>query len=308
MYGLFRDVFIPGRAKARRAVDVSIVFAWCEVVGLVGAFLIWLVAGFGYSNHDRVAVRRNYALLGWWLRRIVRSFDRSLGLRMELPEDATSTDRPVLVFSRHAGPGDSVFIADALMHEYHRLPRIVGKKELEFSPFFDTMGHRLPMRFIHPNPKDRDVALEAVRDAASNLGHADAFVLFPEGGNFTHHRRERAIEHLVRRGLTQRAELARGLRHVLPPHTAGPFAALDEAPDADVVFVAHTGSEDLVSPAVIWDLLPLDRTIRVTTWFVPRADVPTERDERVDWLMRHWVLIDDWIDENRIDRSTVGSP
>ena len=83
----------------------------------------------------------------------------------------------MLVFSRHAGPGDSVFIASVLLHDFDRYPRIIGKKELEFSPFFDVMGHRLPMRFIRPHPKQREIALEAVRDSASNLEERDAFVL-----------------------------------------------------------------------------------------------------------------------------------
>ena len=35
-----------------------------------------------------------------------------------------------------------------------------------------------------------------IADLASNLDENDAFVIFPEGGNFTPHRRARAIERL----------------------------------------------------------------------------------------------------------------
>jgi hypothetical protein len=34
-------------------------------------------------------------------------------------------------------------------------------------------------------------------------------------------------------------------------------------------------------------------------WRVPRAEVPTDRDERIDWLFSWWEDIDRWVDENR---------
>jgi 1-acyl-sn-glycerol-3-phosphate acyltransferase len=232
-----------------------------------------------------------------------REIQAAFGLKIDLPRQAP-IEGPIIVFSRHAGPGDSVFIASVLLHDFDRYPRVVGKKELEFSPFFDVMGHRLPMRFIRPHPKRREVALEAVRDAASNLEDRDAFVLFPEGGNFTPKRRMRVIESFESRGLSSDADYARRLVNVLPPHPSGPIAAIEQSPDADVVFVAHTGTEDLISPSIIWRGIPFGRSIHANYWHVVSAEIPVSYEERVAWLNQQWEIVDHWISGNRV--TTIG--
>jgi 1-acyl-sn-glycerol-3-phosphate acyltransferase len=281
-----------------RSTRLFVMFMACEVGGVSAAFILWVASGFGASIQSPAFRRAHYRLLSWWLRTISREIQAALGLTLELPHQP-AIDGPVIVFSRHAGPGDSVFIASVLLHELGRFPRIVGKKELEFSPFFDVMGHRLPMRFIRPHPKSRSIALEAVRDASSNLGPHDAFVLFPEGGNFTPDRRSRVIAGLERRGLDQEAGYARSLVNVLPPHPAGPIAALDESPGTDVVFVAHTGTEDLISPRIIWRGIPFERSIRASYWHVSGDAVPASDADRVAWLNAQWQAIDRWISEHR---------
>ena len=94
--------------------------------------------------------------------------------------------KPMLVCCRHAGPGDSFTLIYALMHWYHREPRIVLKDTLAWDPAIDVLLRRLPARFISPNPG----AGERHRGARSpswppGLDENDAFVIFPEGGNFT---------------------------------------------------------------------------------------------------------------------------
>ena len=155
------------------------------------------------------------------------------------------------------------------------------------------------MRFIRPHPKQRQIALDAVKDAASNLQEQDAFVLFPEGGNFTPGRRRRIIESFERRGLADDAAYARSLVNVLPPHPSGPLAAMEETPGADVVFVAHTGTEDLISPAIIWSGIPFGRSIRANYWHFGAEEVPTTSEERVAWLNTQWQAVDAWISANR---------
>ena len=63
--------------------------------------------------------------------------------------------------------------------------------------------HRLPARFISPDPGSQaaGAAIEAqIAELASGLDDDDAFVIFPEGGNFTQARRDRAIASLHRLG------------------------------------------------------------------------------------------------------------
>jgi hypothetical protein len=95
------------------------------------------------------------------------------------------------------------------------------------------------------------------------------------------------------------AERAAALRHVLPIRSAGTLAVLEERPDLDVVFCAHTGLEgasrldDFVAGAL------LRRTWKIKFWRVPRAEVPIEREARLAWLDAWWRQIDDWIHIHR---------
>jgi hypothetical protein len=73
-------------------------------------------------------------------------------------------------------------------------------------------------------------------------------------------------------------------------------------PDLDVVVIAHTGLDELVSPATVWRALPLvDRPMAIRAWREPAADVPRDPDAAYDWLDHQWQRIERWI----TDRSTA---
>ncbi len=298
------DLFVPGRWRVLRFTKLLLTFMLYEVLGLITVFNLWIISGFGAKIHTPRFQAMHYAVLRWWIAGISKAVQKALGLTIDAPHKPP-VPGPIIVFSRHAGPGDSIFLTGVLLDDFGRYPRIVGKKELEFAPFFDIMGHRLPMRFIRPHPRRRELAVEAVRDAASGMGPHDAFVLFPEGGNYTPKRRDRAIASLERHGLDDKAAVARSLDHLLPPHATGALTAIEEAPDADVIFVAHTGTEDLISMSIIWAGIPFDRTIRANYWHVPNADLPDGVDAQTTWLYEQWQMIDAWIEENG-DADTSG--
>ena len=90
------------------------------------------------------------------------------------------------------------------------------------------------------------------------------------------------------------AERAEALTHVMAPHPGGVHAAL-RASDADVVFVAHTGLERLVTLGDIWQALPMDKRITMRAWRVPRAEVPDDLDAQAAWLFDWFARIDRWI-------------
>src|SRR5680860_399219 len=198
--------------------------------------------------------------------------------------------RPLLVFSRHAGPGDSFMLGHALVNWYDREPRVVLKDTLQWDPAVDVLLNRLPNRFIRPGG-----GTAPIRELASGLDDDDAFVIFPEGGNFTARRRARGIARLRAQGLLAEAEQAEQLRNVLAPRPGGVVAALEQAPDADVVWVAHSGLDHLVSVADVWRALPMDSVVRMRWWRVPAADVPRGETAQVAWLNDWWARIDDWI-------------
>jgi 1-acyl-sn-glycerol-3-phosphate acyltransferase len=154
------------------------------------------------------------------------------------------------------------------------------------------------------NPTQSAV-IDEIRRLAAGLGPTGALVIFPEGGNFTPSRWSRGISQLERTRHYGEARRARGMANLLPPRSGGAFAAIDAAPTADVVFVAHTGLDDLITVGDVWRGLPMEQVIKAQWWRVPADDVPRERDEVVRWLYDWWERIDAWIEENRTTRSSL---
>lgn len=213
-----------------------------------------------------------------------------------LDDGLPGSTNAMLVLSRHAGPGDSFLLVQSLMNRDHlRQPRIVVKDTMALDPAVDVLLHRLPARFIDPTPSAGDDVTASIGALARRLGEEDALLIFPEGGNFSPGRRVRAIDRLRRRGHHQDADRAARMRHVLAPRPGGVTAALDAAPHADVVFVAHTGLEHLVTPRDVWRELPVDKTLHLRWWFVPAAEVPATEEERIAWLFAQWAAIDRWV-------------
>ena len=81
--------------------------------------------------------------------------------------------------------------------------------------------------------------------------------------------------------------------------TAGKESTDDAQVAADVVPVAHTGLDHLLTVGDVWRELPMDRDIVMRWWRVPREEIPPDREGRIDWLFGWWERIDDWIEENR---------
>jgi 1-acyl-sn-glycerol-3-phosphate acyltransferase len=294
---------LPGRWRALRLLWVVILYATIESLMLVVLFGWWLASGFGRQVRRPYWEGIHYDLVQGVMWVFFREAKRVL--RLELATDGPAPDahpgRPLLVCCRHAGPGDSFILIHALMHTYAREPRVVLKDTLAWDPAIDVVLRRIPARFITPNPGAGEDLEAHIAALATGLDENDAFVIFPEGGNFTPGRRERGIERLRKLGLDRMAQRAEAMTNVLAPRPGGLLAALDAAPAADVVLVAHTGLDHLLSVADVWRELPMDKRIVMRWWTVPRADIPADRDERIEWLFGWWERIDDWIDENRVE-------
>jgi 1-acyl-sn-glycerol-3-phosphate acyltransferase len=293
---------LPGRWRLLRLLWMALLHLVLESVALVVMFVLWVVSGFGWRLRSPRFQRAHYELVRWYLKVLYLECRRVLHVRVAVdgPPPTSYDGRPLLILSRHAGPGDSFLVVHALLNWYAREPRIVLKDTLQWDPAIDVVLNRLPNRFIRPEPgRDGDLVERQVGDLSRNLDENDAFVIFPEGGNFTEHRRKRGIERLRRKGLIDEAERAEQLRNVLAPRPGGVLAALTNANDADVVFVAHTGIEHMVTVLDVWRELPMDTAIEMRWWLVPASEVPADREARIDWLFDWWQKIDDWIAERR---------
>ncbi len=294
---------VPGRLRPLRLLSLLLMHLVLESVLLVELFGLWIASGFGVYIRRPYFERIHYDLVQTYLVIFFREARRVA--RLKIVTEGTPPDafpgEPLLVCCRHAGPADSFTLMYALMHWYGREPRVVLKDTLQWDPAIDVILNRLPSRFISPGRGSVDGGRleQQIGDLARNLDENDAFVIFPEGGNFTPERRRRGIDKLRRLGLESMAQRAERMQNVLAPRPGGLIAALDAAPEADVVLVAHTGLDHLMSVRDIWRELPMDKQIVMRWWRVPREEIPEGRDERIDWLFSWWEEIDAWVAEHR---------
>lgn len=292
--------FLPGRWRAPRVLWMVVVYLTMEAVLLAILLGLWLASGFGRRLRTAYFEGIHYDLVQGVMAVLFSEARRVLHL--EVVSQGSVPDAhpgvPILVCCRHAGPGDSFTLIHTLMAWYSREPRVVLKATLAWDPVIDTLLHRIPARFITPG---RGVDLEAeIAALATGLDENDAFVIFPEGGNFTQARRHRAIERLDQLGLHGMARRAEEMVHVLAPRPGGLLAALDAAPGADVVLVAHTGLDHVVTARELWRAIPIDKQITMKWWQVPRSEIPADREERIDWLYGWWERIDAWVEQHRV--------
>jgi 1-acyl-sn-glycerol-3-phosphate acyltransferase len=304
-YGLVRSR--AGRLRPLRMLFFALIWLTAETVTLFLMLGLWISSGFGGRLRSELYQSRHYAVMRWFLDSLYRGAERTLGLRVEVEgpeltagELAAQLSRPVIVLSRHAGPGDSLLLVRHLLSVYGRRPRLVLKAQLQYDPSVDVVANRTPNVFIQPRQTGEKIFTEQIRRLARGLDSLGALVIFPEGGNWTPGRWRRGIRRLENRGRRDLAARARQMPNLLPPRTGGALTAIAACPEADVIFVAHAGLDTLISVGDIWRL-PIGQLIRAKWWRVPADEVPRPADQetQVQWLYDWWERIDSWISENR---------
>ncbi|WP_418276136.1 1-acyl-sn-glycerol-3-phosphate acyltransferase [Isoptericola jiangsuensis] len=294
---------LPGRLRVLRLLWMAAFYIAWDAVALLALLGLWIASGFGllagrpWYRHAHVRLARGMlALFFWQVRWTLR-----LRIDVDVPEDAELPSTPLVVLSRHAGPGDSFILVDRLLGLAGRAPAIVLKDTLQWDPAIDVLLHRLPSAFVTPSsrrPPGRPGARQTVRALAVDLTDDDALVLFPEGGNVTPRRQAARVVALREAGDHDLARRAEKFVHVMAPHAGGFSAAMEGSPDASVLVVAHTGLERLVTVRDIWRELPMDKSILLRAWLHPAWTVPEDPDERESWLFDQWSTVDTWIGEH----------
>jgi 1-acyl-sn-glycerol-3-phosphate acyltransferase len=304
LFGLSRR----GRMRSLRLLWFAVVWVTAETAALFMCLGLWLASGFGGRLRTEPYQSRHYAIMRWFLALVYRAATGTFGLRVEVEEPELTGDelaarlaRPVIVASRHAGPGDTILLVHHLLSVYGRRPRVVMKAALQLDPILDVIANRLPNVFIRHRQAGERIFVEQIERLAGGLDQAGAVVIFPEGGNWTPGRWRRGIQRLERQGREDLAARARDMPNLLAPRTGGVFAAIDACPDADVVFVAHAGLDTLVSIGDIWREMPIGQCVRAKWWRVPFDKVPRSLDHeaQVRWLYDWWQRIDAWVSDNR---------
>ena len=318
------------RSRPLRVSWLALTWSVGEMAALTVLLCLWIVSGFGGRLDTEPYRARHYAVMERFLNQIYRAAERACGLDVEVagpPDEAPADDRPVIVLSRHAGPGDSLLVVHHLLTVCGRQPRVVMKATLQLDPSLDIVANRVPNAFLRrrrPGPqsaagmgsragsraggRNQSEQIRQIRRLAAGLGGRDALLLFPEGGNWTPLRWRRGIERLRRQGQAELARRAAAMPNLLPPRAGGAFAAIGACPSADVIFVAHTGLDKLVSVRDVWQSLRTDVTVHARWWRVPAAEVPrgADHETQVAWLFGWWERLDGWITEESGSAATIG--
>jgi len=301
----FLSRYVPGKWRPLRIIWFLFLYLVVDVVAVVGLVLVWIASGFGWKIQSPGFEKAHYRLFGWMLRRVVASakftFKVVTVAEGDPPLSVGQERRPILVLSRHAGPGDSLLLMDGIYNRLGRQPRIVLKEFLQWDPAIDIMLNRLPSAFIPATGKAGNPVIEAIEEMTASMDPNCAFVIFPEGGNYTIKRHMRAIQKLKEIGRPDLAERAESLKNTLPPKPKGVMTALAAAPGkTDVYFVGHAGLEALVSFGDIWRGMPMDTNVATRVWYFPAERIPPP-EEQETWLYDLWAEIDSWITEKLAD-------
>lgn len=281
------DAVRRSRWAAVRLLLVLGAFLALELAGVTASLWLWLL---GARAHDYL--ERNFALQCWWAGRLYDVGCALFSVRVRIEGLEHAKTGPYLLLVRHVSAGDALLPAAVVARTLGVHLRTVMKRELEWDPCLDIVGHRLPNAFVRRASADPSGEVDLVRGLAAGLGPTEALLLFPEGTRFSAERRARAIARLESEGDAELARLAQGLGHVLPPRLGGVLGSLDAAPDADVVFLAHVGLEGARRLGDLWRGALVGNTLRLVFWRVPREDVPAATDARARWLYGEWAKVD----------------
>lgn len=295
---------IDHRLRLARVLALVLVFLWVDAGLVTGCFYIWLrhLRQGDYDQRGESWRREHEKLLLDALDAIMEHAQRWVGLHVEFeePVDFGRERAPLLVFARHAGPGDSVVLAWLIAAHAGRLPRIVLKDFMRWDPGIGAVLYRVRSYFVPSRSGAGDDRTKPIRELSQSLERMDALLLFPEGRNWTPSRWANTIAGLRRSEQEQRAERAASWRHVLPPKSRGVVTAMAARPDADVMIVAHTGLEWLVTPWQIFKAIPLhDHPFLIRAWTFGPDERPGDPDEIEEWLEAQWDIVNEWVGSHR---------
>lgn len=287
---------IGGNRRLRRSRGVLLVCTLIiiDVMGRALVFGNWLIAPVGINLRGIKSQRRYRWIMTWWTTALMWAITRII----PLPLDTSELDQELLggnavVVGRHRSVLDAVL--PAMVFGRRGLTALYTLKEdLRWEPNMDIVGHRMGHVFVTRSPKDLEAELEPIRHLGTRIDKDSVGVIFPEGTFFSAKRKARALASIAKRN-PERLALAETLDYVLPPRPAGTLALLEGAADADIIMMGHTGFEPYSSIGEIFKNMGAIHPVRLKAWRFPRAEIPTEREELIEWLFTQWNVLDDWI-------------
>lgn len=288
---VFRAITSRKPFMALRLVAFLWIYLLAENAGLLALLGVWVLCGFGHNKAR---------MLDWtwrfqqrWAGVLLGAVKLLFGLRIVDEGAECLRPGPVIVLIRHASIVDNL-LPSALVAARERVRlRYVLKRELLSEPCLDVAGQRLPNYFVRRDTGE-EVERQRIGQLASGMGSEDGLLLYPEGTRFTAERRQRALEKISERDPGRAARLE-PIEYLLPPKVGGLLAVLSQAPQADVVLMIHQGFDGLRLISDIWGGALVNRTINVHFTRVPSDQIPSEREQQVEWLDALWLDADRWV-------------
>jgi len=268
---------------------------WAAVLEVYGATLLTLAWVASVGSAERLGRLTRRVQTHWTLLHVA-ALQGIFNLQIEADGIEQVRPRPTIMLMRHSSMLDTILPPALLVPAHDTVLRYVLKSELLTDPCLDIAGNRIPNLFLRRGVKDEAAKREIgnLRELAATTTGNTAIVLFPEGTRVTTAKRDRAIDRLRAAGSSQRHlfAAAQRLSHLMPIRLGGAMALLEGSPDADVVFVAHTGLDQLTGFSSLTSGKLVGATVRVRFWrsAIPR---PTDAEATEHWLLDRWQEVDD---------------
>ncbi|KAN0019680.1 hypothetical protein ACTFIU_002901 [Dictyostelium citrinum] len=299
-------------------------YLFIELIALISTFLIYfihLLSLIVVSDPGKARFFRwNYWYQSWWGGEMLFGWScylLGIDVEVEVAGDVNSSfiahyyDKgfkkrladalgigPKIIFSRHASFADTLVPQGIFSLFYHM--RYIVKKELLWDPALDVSGSRTPNFFLFRDAgtDGMEVEIEAIKSMVSDFKptEPDVTCIWPEGTRFSKSKREKVLESFKKKNDTKNYELASNLKHTLLPRVGGVLSLLEANPCGDILFCYHFGMEASSDFGQMMNGELCNRVVKIKFEQIKYKDIPKTKQERIDWLLRKWVDIDQWID------------
>ncbi len=267
-------------------------FLLIEVLGLLQLLGFWILSLRGDPERYRPWVHRRRR---WWLNSHLAGMRVIFGLTFEVEDIDRAGPGPVIILVRHGSSVDTLLPEGIIAPAHDLALRYVLKRELLNLPTIDIGRRWGQCVFVRRGSGDTVLALERLRDLATDLGDSEGILIYPEGAIYNPEKLERA-KRVVAKRQPALVPLAARLQHVLPPRPAGTRALVQAAPHADVVVCGHVGLPRFEYFSDIWPGDIVGTTVRLKFWRHAAGGVPLDEDGFSEWLYDCWLELDRWID------------
>ena len=289
--------WLPGWRGMLRSALFVFGYLWCESLGVVISFMIWVRHGFCGRNAATERWRRfladNRELQFAWAGALKRLAEWLFELRFVVSGEAARAGNDVIFVLRHASLGDTVIPIVFYAVREHRALRYVLKRELLFDPCLDIVGNRLPNYFADRFSDDSTREVRGVVALLDELEPGEGVLIYPEGTRFGEAKREQILAKLTGEAHAR----ARRWTRILPPRLGGVLGLLEHNPGLDLLFCAHVGFEGSSHFRTLRSGAWIGSVIRIHFWRVPYRDIPQGADAQRSFFLSAWDTMQATLDE-----------